>query len=1222
MDDINNARAGMLTGAYSKQYRNLQSQQLEHLKELEYDSKADSLARSKKLTYETNKRRRALAAKRRAEADREEKRRKLILSKRREQQREATERYQRSHVSSRPNSHTGGKTSPNRALEDTLRLVRGSLSRQNSTGSMSSVSRQNSASSMGSSGHSNNRDPLNRPYFNKYASAHRPPSPGDVHKASRPGKDAEKREKLHDKSLRNLSNSRSLFEQQLEHHQQLLVQDQQQSLYEFNNAIMQEIASDRTVQGEEEVDLGGMVHSESLDSVDSLEGSESTPRSKGNGWGGRGVDDEPANTSEMVYDGNQNLKDMKNMLYNNGDRVDQHHLNSQLNSRNDQISNDQRTFYLETNARIESFNVDHVPYPPSSPRNAPKTETRPKVQVRAWTTPSPVDPASARSNSAYSDTSNMATKNNPFAVRNTMTSVTTTTAYGKGQTPGVHSYVQSNAWTEEADNLQQQYTSNPQRTNSFNQPYVSTGMYSQANVPSSDQNVTSVNQPRPVNSNCDNSGAKQVLLQNGVSCNTVQPMSQPQPVYSKPTTTQVQHESGKNLDFLETVTNGILEVNNDPPVPSTPQSASRLPRPVSSTKPNPVPPNVNLPKPTHPVIVSSQNGVQSFSKPSVCTVNTSTTSSFGYVNGKVAVLPDHPAVQVRHVTYQTFRAEEPPSVVGRQRKAKDDSELVKSSKRNDDMEVGEGEGVQGILKRRPPSGGILKKAGSTGSMNKKFDVRDSLEVTRSHLQQEKNSPSPKKKSVRFADYDLYEDEDEAEHTESDYLSRKPGYSQRPVSAKAVMQSAHTEPTGKPPRVASAGINRTWNGPQKHKSTIRPQAAAHIITHNRTPATGINGTMDKAVTVTNNNFMSKVPVQNGKASSSAPGGSEVMVYNLARLNSAVAAKKNETNSNHQQPSVSNLPPSQGVSAGGKTQDTPVYDENGMRIDRTPTDDEINFLWDKVRTCLNRTSTTGQSTVVEPDKPIQINEQHQSQPRQAATMSNTYIDGAALGQMYNTRVAPSQPHTQPFSNQTSYQRKPGSAADQAYARRYGLLQQRRQHNPNSLGKGPASTPSREFITYHGPVMSNTEPQQGMNPSLPPDASESMAAFMVAEQLTQQQQSISDSQINVAMEEAQKTQQANNNARPNQKVPSALSIEEKRLLESLDRLNEKLKISEFPGTLPPQPNMPQAPPPHHFVYTHCIWSPNTNGFKGSKPLLSQQRGGGRGGSSTVLRPTNIRF
>ena len=47
---------------------------------------------------------RALAIKRKSEAEREEKRRQQILAKRREKQQEATEKFQRSHFPSRPNS--------------------------------------------------------------------------------------------------------------------------------------------------------------------------------------------------------------------------------------------------------------------------------------------------------------------------------------------------------------------------------------------------------------------------------------------------------------------------------------------------------------------------------------------------------------------------------------------------------------------------------------------------------------------------------------------------------------------------------------------------------------------------------------------------------------------------------------------------------------------------------------------------------------------------------------------------------------------------------------------------------------------------------------------------------------------------------------------------------------------------------------------------------------
>nr|KAG5706857.1 hypothetical protein BaRGS_004192 [Batillaria attramentaria] len=51
-----------------------------------------------------------------------------------------------------------------------------------------------------------------------------------------------------ERSLRNLTNSHSRFEQQLEQHQQLLVEQQQKSLHEFNEAIRREIDTDAKVQ--------------------------------------------------------------------------------------------------------------------------------------------------------------------------------------------------------------------------------------------------------------------------------------------------------------------------------------------------------------------------------------------------------------------------------------------------------------------------------------------------------------------------------------------------------------------------------------------------------------------------------------------------------------------------------------------------------------------------------------------------------------------------------------------------------------------------------------------------------------------------------------------------------------------------------------------------------------------------------------------------------------
>lgn len=81
--------------------------------------------------------------------------------------------------------------------------------------------------------------------------------------------------------------------------------------------------------------------------------------------------------------------------------------------------------------------------------------------------------------------------------------------------------------------------------------------------------------------------------------------------------------------------------------------------------------------------------------------------------------------------------------------------------------------------------------------------------------------------------------------------------------------------------------------------------------------------------------------------------------------------------------------------------PVYDGNGLRLDRTPTDDEINWLWDKVRTCLSRNSTASSQ-----DTQSQATDQSSVTSRQTAAMSSKYIDGNSLAPQFRaaTRVTP--------------------------------------------------------------------------------------------------------------------------------------------------------------------------------------------------------------------------
>lgn len=83
----------------------------------------------------------------------------------------------------------------------------------------------------------------------------------------------EKQAALHNKSLRNLTNSRNLFEQQLESHQQQLIHQQQKALQDFNEQVLHEIGVERPLAVNGNFNGPNMEKSDtsSLSSVDSLE---------------------------------------------------------------------------------------------------------------------------------------------------------------------------------------------------------------------------------------------------------------------------------------------------------------------------------------------------------------------------------------------------------------------------------------------------------------------------------------------------------------------------------------------------------------------------------------------------------------------------------------------------------------------------------------------------------------------------------------------------------------------------------------------------------------------------------------------------------------------------------------------------------------------------------------------------------------------------------------
>lgn len=311
------------------------------------------------------------------------------------------------------------------------------------------------------------------------------------------------------------------------------------------------------------------------------------------------------------------------------------------------------------------------------------------------------------------------------------------------------------------------------------------------------------------------------------------------------------------------------------------------------------------------------------------------------------------------------------------------------------------------------------------------------------------------------------------------------HSSRPISAKVTSHTPKSQ--SQAPRAMSAG-----HRPQvKHKSTIRPQAAAHIITHNNSQASAMLNAQkvaDKKVAVVNNNFMSKVPT------SLTPAYTEATVYtvpgvkiNYTKPTSGIMPRQEEMNYSGKE---NNVPMSSGsdVPVQHISMQGAVFDENGLRIDRTPTDEEINFLWEKVRTCLNRPGNQNQNVPVS-EHQVMVSQPHVEPPRQSAHMAHQYIDGAALNKIVAANRAQQGLNSTSGAPSNTVASKNG---DQTYARRYGLLQQRKQQNPNSLNKGPVVS-QRQFVSMHnGPVYSNNEPSQ--NPSYqPPQDGESCNLFI---------------------------------------------------------------------------------------------------------------------------------
>ncbi|XP_028656123.1 centrosomal protein of 126 kDa [Erpetoichthys calabaricus] len=238
-------------------------------------------------------------------------------------------------------------------------------------------------------------------------------------------------------------------------------------------------------------------------------------------------------------------------------------------------------------------------------------------------------------------------------------------------------------------------------------------------------------------------------------------------------------------------------------------------------------------------------------------------------------------------------------------------------------------------------------------------------------------------------------------------------------------------------------------------------------------------------------------------------------------------------------------------------TAVFGENGMRLERTPTDEEITLLWQDVRTAL-APKEAGESRNF-----ASCNGSVSSPPR--ATLSHVTIDGGSLmsgvksvsgvGGIYS-------PVMNGSANINVNKRKPIA---EGYGTKHRTLLEQRKQATGSATRKPALTGQGSIQTLQIiPFPSANDPAQPMHSVSPEKVSESTAQFLLAENLADT--SVADEDILAAMETIQSQKYAFLRHRALHLGLGSLSMEEQKLLHSLDRLNQRLQhVQEAVGGNP---------------------------------------------------------
>uniref|UniRef100_A0A6J0TXB7 Centrosomal protein of 126 kDa isoform X1 n=1 Tax=Pogona vitticeps TaxID=103695 RepID=A0A6J0TXB7_9SAUR len=227
---------------------------------------------------------------------------------------------------------------------------------------------------------------------------------------------------------------------------------------------------------------------------------------------------------------------------------------------------------------------------------------------------------------------------------------------------------------------------------------------------------------------------------------------------------------------------------------------------------------------------------------------------------------------------------------------------------------------------------------------------------------------------------------------------------------------------------------------------------------------------------------------------------------------------------------------------------VHSGNGLCPNRTPTDEEITILWQGVHHALaQKDGAAGDS---QHNAAVCNNTNNRDLQPTRPNVAHITIDGGNLIGNIKSGVRANAAFSSQPSTSVAFARRKQIIENNANKRK-ALLEQRRQmaasagQKPNAVGESMAQA------VKHAQSQCAYEQVAGIGSS--EEVSDSMKQFLLAENLVNL--SATESEILTGLDTAHPYNQTKVLNRPLQQGMSALSFEEHKVLQSLDRINQKL-------------------------------------------------------------------